>query len=87
MRTTIENFKAGRVLAGRFAIYKQRINRALEQRQQKLLTSRGSHQLENLGKYHIVDTSWNLLVDSEVDLLVSENNLKVVTDWEYLVAD
>lgn len=57
-----------------------RINRKLAKRDEKLLTSRGWRELQNLGTYHIVNVYRNEVVNSHINLddleaeLIGENS-------------
>ncbi len=67
----------------------QRINRALTKRGQKLIKSKGAHQLATLGEWHIADEGQGGIVAANVSLADLARQEGVLQSWEaiYLVAD
>lgn len=67
----------------------QRINRALTKRGQKLIKSKGAHQLATLGEWHIADEGQGGIVAAHVSLADLARQEGVLQSWEaiYLVAD
>lgn len=67
----------------------QRINRALAKRGQKLIKSKGAHQLATLGEWHIADEGQGGIVAANVSLADLARQENVLQSWEaiYVVAD
>lgn len=67
----------------------QRINRALTKRGQKLIKSKGAHQLATLGEWHIADERQGGIVSTNVSLADLARQEGLLQPWEgiFVVAD
>lgn len=65
----------------------QRINRKLAPESQVVRKTRGSRAIQDLGEYYLLDWNRNVVLDSRVDVERLGRKLKLVGDWESVVAD
>ncbi len=64
----------------------QRINRRLARDSKQLKTSRTANTQEMVGKYFVVDTFRNAVIDTNVDLEALGRKLEVLQAWEEVVS-
>lgn len=66
----------------------QRINRKLASQNERLLASReGSRSFQDLGRFYVVDTRVNGVVEKDVDLETRARKLDALAAWERLADD
>jgi hypothetical protein len=64
----------------------RRVNRALAHENCKLVTARG-RAIDNVGKFYILNTRKNLIVEARVDLTKLATKLESLAPYERMVED
>ena len=65
----------------------QRINRKLAHDGEKLVTTRGARNRQNLGEYFILDESRNCVIATHCDIEKLGREIGVIEKWEKMEAD